>query len=313
MATYLIYDDIYLEHTTGSHPENADRLRRTMDYLKCSSAWAKLDLLNPRRATLEEISYIHQPEYIKTVKEVAEKGGGYLGLDTVLSSRSYEAALFAVGGILIAIDKIIEKKHSNAFCLIRPPGHHATSNQGMGFCLFNNVAIAARYLQKKYSLNRVAIIDWDLHHGNGTQDAFYDDPSVLYMSLHLYPYYPGTGAAEEIGESKGKGYTINFPCDDSTPNQAYLIKFEQGLNKIKSFTPEFILISAGFDAYKNDPLGGLDLAVEDYLTLTQKVITLAKECCEGRVVSALEGGYDLEGLPHCIEAHLKGLLTNHKR
>ncbi|MBI4834086.1 MAG: histone deacetylase [Planctomycetes bacterium] len=306
MATFLVYDDIYLEHNTGMHPENSKRLINTVQHLKQSSINKKLTWLKPRAATFEEIAYIHSPNYIKSVEEVAVKGGGYLDADTVLSQGSYEAALYAAGGVLSAIDKVMES--GNAFCLVRPPGHHARPNHGMGFCLFNNVAIGARYLQKKHKIKKVAIIDWDLHHGNGTQEAFYDDSSVLYISLHRYPYYPGTGHEDESGSNGGKGFTVNFPLDYSASRKDFFSSFEKALKTAESFKAEFILISAGFDTYKDDPLGGLGLEVEDYFKLTEMTRTMADKLCKGRIVSALEGGYSLDGIPLCIEAHLKALV-----
>ncbi|MFH0889129.1 MAG: histone deacetylase [Planctomycetota bacterium] len=312
MNTYLVYSDIYLEHDTGTHPENAERLRRTIQHLKKSNLWNKLTCLIPRAATNEEIAYIHSPSYIKSVESVAKQGGGYLDGDTPVSEKSYQSALYATGGVLTAVDKVINTSagRSNALCLVRPPGHHSLPNQGMGFCLFNNVAIAARYAQKKHHLKKIAIIDWDLHHGNGTQDAFYDDDSVLFCSLHRYPYYPGSGSEIENGSGKGKGFTVNIPLPSNISNKEYLDKFSKLLDKIvKPFKPDFIFISAGFDTYKNDPLGGLELEIEDYASLTRIVTAVADECCLGRVVSTLEGGYDLQGLPLCIESHLSALVT----
>lgn len=327
MTTYLIYDDVYLEHDTGMHPENAERLRQTTSYLKESGTWDKLTHLKPRAATMEEIAYIHSPAYIKSVEFMTQKGGGYLDPDTVVSSRSYEAAVYAVGGVLTAIDAVMTPEYSvsgvmrpasntrdtqytthNAFCLVRPPGHHARPNHGMGFCLFNNIAVGARYLQKKHHLTKVAIIDWDLHHGNGTQEAFWQDDTILYISLHRYPYYPGSGHADEIGMGKGKGFTLNKPLDDTTTREDYFANFTEAISAMKSFQPEFILISAGFDTYKFDPLGGLGLEVNDYAELTNKIKEVADKTCKGRIVSVLEGGYSLNGIPRCIETHLKALM-----
>jgi acetoin utilization deacetylase AcuC-like enzyme len=308
MITYLVYDDIYLEHDTGFHPETPERLRKIVAYLKSQGIWDKLTHLKPRAADTREIAYVHAPDYIKAVEAVSAQGGGFLDADTVLSRRSYEAALYAAGGVLEAVDAVMKEPQSNALCLVRPPGHHATPTHGMGFCLFNNVAIAARYIQKKHKLQKVAIIDWDLHHGNGTQDAFYDDPSVLYFSMHRYPYYPGSGSQLENGIDKGKGYTINRPLDYNVTPKEFIKTFNAVLdNEIKAFQPEFILISTGFDGYEEDPLGGLNLSIKDYEILTAKTYSLAQDCCKGRIVSALEGGYSLTGLPLCVEAHLKGL------
>jgi len=342
MTTYLVYSDIYLEHDTGAHPENSERLSNTIAYLKrkgwldTSSASpsearperGKVTLLSPRAATTEEISYIHSPSYIKSVQSLAKQGSGYLDGDTPVSEKSYEVALYAAGGLLSAVDKVLETNQqtpnselrtpnselrtpnfSNAFCLVRPPGHHSLVNHGMGFCLFNNVAIATRYAQKKHHLKRVAIVDWDLHHGNGTQDAFYDDDSVLFCSLHRYPYYPGSGSTQETGEGKGEGFTVNIPLSGFISNKKYLEVFSKLMTEVvKPFKPDFIFISAGFDTYKDDPLGGLGLEIEDYASLTNMVTAVADECCQGRLVSTLEGGYDLQGLPLCIEAHLSALV-----
>jgi len=311
MTTYLVYSDIYLEHNTGAHPENSQRLEFTISYLKRKGWLGKVTLLNPREASQEEIAYIHNKNYIESVKEIAEQGGGYLDGDTPVSGKSYPSALYAAGGLLSAVDKVLSTEKSNAFCLVRPPGHHSLPNHGMGFCLFNNVAIAARYTQKKHHLKKIAIVDWDLHHGNGTQDAFYDDDSVLFCSLHRYPYYPGSGSEMENGSGKGKGFTVNIPLPGNISNKEYLDKFSKLLDKtVKPFKPDFIFISAGFDTYKDDPLGGLGMEVEDYASLTHMVTAVADECCQGRVVSTLEGGYDLQGLPLCIEAHLSALLGN---
>ena len=308
--TVVIYDDIYLKHDTGpNHPENATRIINTIEHLRSANFWQKLDIKKPRAATEEEVSAVHSTSQIEQVAEIARSGGGYLDPDTYVSPDSYEAALNAAGAPLTAIDLIMDKKADNAFCLVRPPGHHATPEKGMGFCLFNNVAIAAKYIQSRYSLDRIVIIDWDVHHGNGTQDAFYDDPSVMYFSMHRYPFYPGTGAEEETGKDSGSGFTINIPLSYNTEPQEYLKFFEDILEKrIKPFKPQFILISSGFDAYRLDPISGLSLEASDYNKLTKLTQNVAKDCCDGRIVSCLEGGYHLLDLPKCIEEHLNGLM-----
>ena len=308
--TVIIYDDIYLKHDTGpDHPENSARIINTIEHLRSANCWQKLDIKKPRAATEAEVSAIHSTSQIEQIAEIARSGGGYLDPDTYVSSDSYEAALNAAGAPLTAIDLIMDKKVDNAFCLVRPPGHHATPEKGMGFCLFNNVAIAAKYIQSRYSLDRIVIIDWDVHHGNGTQDAFYDDPSVMYFSMHRYPFYPGTGAEEETGKDSGSGFTINIPLSYNTEPQEYLKFFEDILEKrIKPFKPQFILISSGFDAYRLDPISGLSLEASDYNKLTKLTQNIAKDCCDGRIVSCLEGGYHLLDLPKCIEEHLNGLM-----
>lgn len=310
--TILLYGDIFLEHYTGSgHPENSHRLSVTIEYLKTTEVWNKIRVVNPRKATFDEISAVHDPEYIGRVKELSEKGGGYLDPDTVVSPPSYDAALYAAGAAITAADMVMLEDSENAFCLIRPPGHHALHARGMGFCLFNNVAIAARHLQSRYNIERILIVDWDVHHGNGTQEIFYDEPSVLYFSMHRFPFYPGTGRKEERGRGRGEGFSINIPLDYNTKPEEYIRLFNQVIKgKAKEFGPQFILISAGFDAYKMDPIGGLGLCISDFKELTDSVVQLAKECCNGRIVSCLEGGYSLKDLPRCIEAHLIQLACN---
>ncbi|OHB88444.1 MAG: hypothetical protein A3D13_06415 [Planctomycetes bacterium RIFCSPHIGHO2_02_FULL_40_12] len=308
--TTVIYDDIYLKHDTGpNHPENAARIINTIEHLRSTGIWQKLDIKKPRAAAEDELSAVHSISQIEKVAEIAGSGGGYLDPDTYVSPNSYEAALYAAGAPLTAVDLIMDKKADNAFCLVRPPGHHATPEKGMGFCLFNNVAVAAKYIQSRYSLDRIVIIDWDVHHGNGTQDAFYDDPSVMYFSMHRYPFYPGTGAEEETGKDSGAGFTINIPLSYNTEPQEYLKLFKDILEKrIKPFRPQFILISSGFDAYRLDPISGLNLEASDYNKLTKLTQNIANDCCDGRIVSCLEGGYHLLDLPKCIEEHLNGLM-----
>lgn len=310
--TILLYDNIFLEHNTGSdHPENSQRLSVTIEYLKTTEVWNKIRVVKPRKATFDEISAVHDPEYIDCVKELSEKGGGYLDPDTAVSPLSYDAALYAAGAAITAADMVMQENSENAFCLIRPPGHHALHSYGMGFCLFNNVAIAARHLQSRYNIERILIIDWDVHHGNGTQEIFYNDPSLLYFSMHRFPFYPGTGRKEERGSGRGEGFSINIPLDYNTRSEEYIRLFNQVIKgKAKEFSPQFILISAGFDAYKMDPIGGLGLCTSDFKELTASVVQLARECCNGRIVSCLEGGYSLKYLPRCIEAHLIQLSSN---
>ncbi len=315
--TTIIYDDIFLEHDTGyGHPESALRLKNTVAYLKASGMWKEgwayrdtpLLIKKPRMASFDEICAVHDAGYVKSIEQIAQRGGGWLDADTCVSGKSWESALYAAGAPLTAIDVIMNGEATNAFCLIRPPGHHATPTRGMGFCLFNNVAIAAKYLQRKYNVERVLIVDWDVHHGNGTQDAFYEDPSILYFSMHRYPFYPGTGRQDETGRGKGKGFTINVPLSSDTDRVSYIKIFKDVMEtRTRQFRPQFILISAGFDTYKHDPIGGLNLELEDFYELTKTVIAIAKDCCNGRIVSCLEGGYHPTDLPKCIEQHLLAL------
>lgn len=307
--TILLYDESFLKHDTGAgHPENPQRISNTTEYLKTSGLWDKIGVERPSKASFGEINSVHDLEYIEHVMALSKMGGGMLDPDTVVSEASSDAALYAAGAAISAIDKIMQGGDETAFCLIRPPGHHALPYRGMGFCLFNNVAVAARYLQSRHNIERVAIIDWDVHHGNGTQDIFYDDPSVLYFSIHRFPFYPGTGTAEEKGCGKGYGFTINLPLAYGTKAKEYIRLFEQTIKgEVKGYAPEFVLVSCGFDAYKGDPIGGLGLDVSDFKELTGIVVQLAKDCCRGRIVSCLEGGYNVRDLPRCIEAHLKAL------
>jgi len=307
--TLLIYDDIFLQHDTGfGHPENARRLGNTVRYLKESKLWERLRIARPRAASVKEIGLVHPQTYIETIKQIADTGGGWLDGDTVVSRASYDAAIHAAGALLTAIDLIMKGEEKNGFCLVRPPGHHATPARGMGFCLFNNVAIAAKYLQAKYRLEKILIVDWDVHHGNGTQDAFYNDPAVLYFSMHRYPFYPGSGRREEDGQGKGKGFNINVPLSFDTMPERYIELFTDVMEqRVNPFDPEFIIISAGFDIYKKDPIGGLNMETKDFGILTEIVRKSAERHCEGRIVSCLEGGYHLSDLPLCIEAHLKAL------
>jgi acetoin utilization deacetylase AcuC-like enzyme len=230
-------------------------------------------------------------------------------LDTFASPESYEVALLAAGGVLAAVDSVVAGEVSSAFCAVRPPGHHALPSRAMGFCLFNNIAIAARYLQKKHNLPKILIVDWDVHHGNGTQDVFYDDPTVLYFSVHQYPFYPGTGSRSEKGKGEGLGFTINVPLPAGSGDEEYREVFEKILKPAAyEFDPDFVLVSAGFDALEGDLLGGMRVSVEHFAEMTRFVKRIADDCCDGRLVSVLEGGYELEGLAKAVEAHLRVLV-----
>jgi acetoin utilization deacetylase AcuC-like enzyme len=312
--TGIIYDEIFLKHRPpgafafGEHPESPERLLAIVEHLRKCSLWEELKTLNFRPANVEEVARIHTSDYIDKVRSLAESGGGYLDLDTFVGSESFDAALASAGAAISASDAVMKGEVKNAFSLGRPPGHHALPSCGMGFCLFNNVAIAAAHLKAAYSIERIAIIDWDVHHGNGTQEAFYEDPGVLYISFHLFPFYPGTGKPEEIGRGRGAGFTVNVPFGWRTARQEYLSKFQQTLQeKVPPFKPEFILISAGFDAHRADPLAALLLEVEDFGRMSEVVLEMAARFASGRLVSVLEGGYHLQFLPLSVEAHLRAL------
>ncbi|MDY7018649.1 MAG: histone deacetylase [Chloroflexota bacterium] len=295
MKTGLVYDPVYLEHDTGSHPENSRRLVAIMSHLEETGAKEKLVSLAPRPATVEELEMVHASEYISRVKSEAERGGGYLDPDTVLSPRSYEAALYAAGGVLTAVEEVMKGEVDNAFALVRPPGHHAVRDRAMGFCIFNNVAIAAKFAIRNFGLNRVLIADFDVHHGNGTQETFYADPKVLYFSTHQYPYYPGTGRAEEIGVADGKGTTVNFPMTAGWGDEEYLRAFSEVLVPMaQGFQPELILVSAGFDPHWADSLAMMQVSVTGFAQMLTVLKDLASELCSGRLVFTLEGGYNLE-------------------
>ena len=306
MKTGLITSNTYQKHNTGSgHPEKIDRVTVIIDNLKKLNKknliWKKPS--NYKRELLENT---HNKDYINFVeKSFPEKGLSFLDGDTIISPGSKEATADAVGSIITAIDGVQNKEFNNAFCAVRPPGHHAERNKAMGFCIYNNVAVGAHYLLEKYKFNKVAIIDFDVHHGNGTQDIFYDNEKVLYISTHQYPYYPGTGDEKE----KGKYNNIfNIPLPAGTTSEEYLNAYEFVLKKIKEFKPEFILLSAGFDAHKDDPLAQFELTSKDFYNLTKRTLNLAKLYCEGKVVSILEGGYDLNALQESTEMHVNALL-----
>jgi len=309
--TGLVYDDIYLEHkTTEGHPEAPQRLVAIVDRLKAKGLYPQLFKLSPRPVSSEWLTMVHSPEYIQRVRRSCEEGAGYLdSMDVPISPKSYEAALAAVGGVLRAIDAVMEKKVTNAFCAIRPPGHHALKDMAKGFCIFNNVAIGTCYVQKKHGLLRILIVDWDVHHGNGTQATFYNDPSVLYFSVHQYPFYPGTGSETEKGSGKGFNYNINVPLPAGSGDADYVRVFNEKLEPAAfAFSPDFVLISAGFDAHKDDLLGSMKVTAQGFAELTQIVKAIAEKYCEGRLVSILEGGYHPDGLAASVEAHIQVLM-----
>jgi len=311
MKAGLVYDPIYLEHDTGDHVENARRLVTALSYLKETGIKEKLTCLPPRPALLEELEMIHAPEYISYVKSKAEKGGGWLDPDTVVCPRSYEVALYAAGGLLVAVEAVVEGEVENAFALVRPPGHHAIYNRAMGFCIFNNMAIAAKFALSKFNLSRILIVDFDVHHGNGTQDAFYTDPKVLYFSTHQYPFYPGTGRVEETGTGEGKGTTVNFPMVAGWGDEEYLRAFQEVLVPVaQRFQPELILVSAGFDAHWADHLAMMRVSVRGFAQMAVMLKELAAELCQGRLIFTLEGGYNLQAVASSVKAIFDVLLGN---
>ena len=306
MKTGLITSDTYQNHNTGDgHPEKIDRVTVVIDNLKKLDnkdlVWKK-----PSKFDRSLLEITHNSDYINFVeKSFPEKGLSFLDGDTIVSPGSKDATSDAVGSIITAIDGVQNKNFNNAFCAVRPPGHHAEKNKAMGFCIYNNVAVGANYLINKYKLKKVAIIDFDVHHGNGTQDIFYDNEKVLYISTHQYPYYPGSGTNDEKGKYNN---ILNIPLPAGTTSEEYLNAYEFVLKKIKEFKPEFILLSAGFDAHKDDPLAQLQLESKDFYNITKRTLELSKQYCDGKVVSILEGGYDLLALQESTEMHVKALL-----
>jgi len=310
-ATGLVYAEVYLHHLTGSgHPERPQRLVAIIERLKAKGLFAELELIAPRPAARQWLTTVHRPQYVERIAKRCGEGAATLDSpDTHLSEQSYRVAVEAVGGVLAAVDAVIEGKVDNAFCAVRPPGHHALAERAMGFCLLNNVAIAARYAQGKHKLSRILIVDWDVHHGNGTQAMFYDDPSVLYFGIHQFPFYPGSGSEEEKGSGKGLNYTINVPLPAGSGDREYKRAFEEILKPAAlAFRPDLVLVSAGFDAHENDLLGGMKVTEQGFAELTRIVKQIADRCSKGRLVSVLEGGYELEGLAASVEAHLRVLM-----
>ena len=308
MKTGIITTDTYLNHDTGQgHPERADRVTVVIENLKKKKSknlvWKK-----PKNFNLKYLQLTHDKNYLNDLKDsFPTQGLNFLDGDTILSPGSKEATTDAVGSIITAIDGVINKDFRNAFCAVRPPGHHAEKKKAMGFCVYNNVAVGAYYLLEKYNLSKVAIIDFDVHHGNGTQDIFYNNEKVLYISSHQYPYYPGSGAANEKGT---KDNVLNVPLVAGTQPHEFLNAYDSIFKKLKEFKPQFILLSAGFDAHKNDPLAQINLESKDYYTLTKRIMVLAKELCNEKIVSILEGGYDLNALKESVDFHVKSLIEN---
>ena len=306
MKTGLITSDTYQNHNTGDgHPEKIDRVTAVIDNFK------KLDNKNliwkkPNKFENSFLIKTHTSNYIDQVnKSFPKKGYNFLDGDTIVSPGSKDASKDAVGSIITAIDGVQNKEFKNAFCAVRPPGHHAEKEKAMGFCIFNNVAVGANYLIEKYKYNKIAIIDFDVHHGNGTQDIFYDNEKVLFISTHQYPYYPGSGSEKEKGNFNN---VLNIPLEAGTSAEKYLNAYENVLNKVREFKPEFLLFSAGFDAHIDDPLAQLQLSSEDFYKITKRTLEISKPFCNGNVVSILEGGYDLKALQESTKRHVDALI-----
>lgn len=306
----FFYHPDYLKHETGpGHPERPGRLSHLVNHLLGRPVWNSLVHLQSRQATIEHVTLVHPETYVTGIAQACAAGVTVLDAgDTHACRESYDVALLAVGAVTEAVDQVVGGSLDSAFCAVRPPGHHAEIATAMGFCLFNNAAIAARHAQKHHGIERVSVLDWDVHHGNGTQQIFYEDPSVLYISLHQYPFYPGTGSENETGSGKGEGFTLNCPMKAGSGEKEYLDAFNQRIiPALDRFKPRLLILSAGFDAHRADPLAGINLTEETFAKMTRMVKEAAERHCAGKIVSVLEGGYDLEALARSVEKHLETL------
>ncbi len=307
--TAILHSPDFALHLTGvGHPETPRRVTRVIEVLKASSFVDRLDLLSPRVATQSELARVHSKAYLATAKADVESGASDLSTgDTQISADSWRVATLAAGAGMEAVDRVVAGTARNAFCVVRPPGHHATPVRGMGFCLFNNIALAARHAQQKHGIGKVLIADWDVHHGNGTQDVFYEDGSVLFFDTHQHPLYPGTGDATEQGSGKGLGLIMNNPFPSGSGKEIVAAFRNRLVDAANRFKPDLVLVSAGFDSRMGDPLGGFKLTDEDFAELTRIVMAIAASHCGGRLVSLLEGGYNIEGLALAASEHVRVL------
>lgn len=309
MTTAYLYSPIFLEHKEVGHPESPERLQEIMRVLRETGVLPRLTALEPIPVTDAELEAVHTPDLIARVKQIVARGGGHLDPDTYTNARSLDAARLAAGALVRAVDAVMSGEVDNAFALVRPPGHHATRSRAMGFCLFNNVAVGAQHALDAHHLERVLIVDYDVHHGNGTQDIFYRTPRVLYFSTHQYPYYPGTGDWREIGEGEGEGFTANVPVPPGVGDDGYQCIFADLLFPLaERYQPQLVLVSVGFDAHWRDPLAMENLSLVGYTRLARTLIELAREQCAGRIVFALEGGYDLDVVAHGVATTFRALL-----
>jgi acetoin utilization deacetylase AcuC-like enzyme len=309
LTTAYCYDPLYLEHNLPGHPENRARLERVMQTLADEGLQTRMTPVAPQPVDLDLLARVHRQSYIAALKGFAESGGGHIDADTYVAPRSYDAALLAAGGAVELVCAVLAGRARNGIALVRPPGHHATRARGMGFCLFNNIAVAAMAALVEPGVSRVLIVDWDVHHGNGTQDIFYNSPQVLLFSTHQYPHYPGSGNLREVGEGAGRGYTVNVPLPAGVGDQGFARVYGELLTAVaERFQPDLILVSAGYDAHWDDPLAGLRLSLGGYWGLAQTVVALADRLCGGRLVVTLEGGYNLEVLSRGVSDTCRALL-----
>jgi len=308
--TLLYYDPRFLEHQTGDHPERPERLIQVARHLERTGLDARCRRPAWEVVSDERLGRVHSLRYAADLLAFEQSGGGRVEADSVVNAGSVEVARLAAGAVCDAVERVVRGDDKSALCLVRPPGHHALYDSAMGFCLFNNVAIGARLAIDELQLERVMIVDWDVHHGNGTQDAFYTDPQVSFLSIHRWPFYPGTGAADETGAGAGLGTTVNLPTPFGTPRSEYLASFQTAVEKLAAKTrPQLVLVSAGFDSHRDDPVGSLDLETDDFIDLTRIILDVANVHAGGRVVSVLEGGYNPSILAGCVEVHLKEMLS----
>ena len=311
--TLLYTDPRFLEHRTGGHPENPSRLVHISQRLVASGSLDRCQQPRCIAISPERLRLIHDDAYVAEVAKFIRRGGGQIEADTVVSAGSLDAATLAAGAVADAVDRVVRGEEKTALCLVRPPGHHARPAAAMGFCLFNNVAVGARVATAEFELDRVLVVDWDVHHGNGTQESFWRDEQIGFFSIHRWPFYPGTGAADETGAGPGLGATLNLPIEFGTARKEYLATFSQALQQFADrLRPQLVIVSAGFDSHRDDPIGSLGLETEDFQTLSQIVLDVARQHAEGRVVSVLEGGYNPPVLAECVALHLEELLSSGK-
>lgn len=307
--TLLYCPPCFLDHETGAHPERADRIRRLPERLAAEGLAGRCRTPEFKPVSRQRLARVHSPAYIDEVWAYAKSGGGYIESDTVVSPASYDVALMAAGSVCDAVERLLRGEDTQALCLVRPPGHHAMVNHAMGFCIFNNIAVAARLAVDVLELDRVLIVDWDIHHGNGTQATFWEEPRVGFLSIHRWPFFPGTGDSDETGGGRGLGSTLNLPVEYGTSRNDILTLFGDNLDKFAAkIQPQLVLLSAGFDAHRLDPVGDLGLETEDFITLTNLVLDVAETYAGGKMVSVLEGGYDPKLLGDCVAAHLAEML-----
>jgi acetoin utilization deacetylase AcuC-like enzyme len=307
--TLFYYDPRFLEHDTGTHPEQPARLQHTIARLEQSGLATRCQRPAWKPVSLARLERVHEPSHIERVAATTKRGGGRLDPDTVVSPASFDVAQLAAGAACDAVDRVLAGEAKTAFCLVRPPGHHALAERAMGFCLFNNVAVAARVAREEHGIDRVLIVDWDVHHGNATQDTFYADGHVGFFSIHRWPFYPGTGAQDETGTGDGLGTTRNLPVTMGSPRAHFVSRFRHELEDFAArIRPQLVLVSAGFDAHRLDPVGSLGLEIEDFDELTKIVRDIAAVHAEDRIVSMLEGGYNPPILAECVEAHVRRLM-----